>query len=94
MRITIDSTAMPTEAHITCWVTNKYGCWKRSSATSAEALYTMTTLAQTSASVARNSHLSDGSFRAILPPPPQSAADEPKVSRRRLDTWVARRSSQ
>ncbi len=49
-----------------CRVTNRYGCWKRSSATSAEALYTMTTLVQISASVARNSHLSDESFLAIL----------------------------
>ena len=38
MRITIDITAMPTAAHINWRVTNKYGCWKRSSATSAEAL--------------------------------------------------------
>ena len=32
-----ESTATPSNAHITCLVTNRYGCWKRSSARTARA---------------------------------------------------------
>ena len=44
----------------------RYGWSNRSSATTADALYTITTLVHTSSSVAVKSNLSDLSFRAIL----------------------------
>src|SRR5262245_61788451 len=58
--------ARPRAAHIACFVRKKYGWLKRFIASTADALYTITTLEQTSSSVARNRTLSDLSFRAIV----------------------------
>ena len=49
-----------------CFVRKKYGWLNRFIASTAEALYTMTTLQHTRSSVARKSTLSDFSFRAIV----------------------------
>src|SRR5918994_5628418 len=64
MRIAIPSTARPSIVQRPCLMRNKYGCWKRSRATSAEALYTITMLAHTSSRVAVNRILSDLRVRA------------------------------
>ena len=61
--------AMPERRPHPCFTRNRYGLPKRNSAIAAEALYTITTLASTSSSVARNRTLSDFSFRAILHAP-------------------------
>ena len=58
--------ASPSAAHIACFIRKKYGWLNRFMASTADALYTITTLAHTSSSVARNSTLSDFSFRAIV----------------------------
>ena len=65
-------TARPSIVHNTCFVRKKYGCWKRSSATTADALYTITTLAHTSSSVAVKRTLSDFSLLAITDVPPNA----------------------
>ena len=59
-------TARPNAAHMACRMRKKYGWLYRFWASTADALYTMTTLAPTSRRVAMNSTLSDFSFRAIL----------------------------
>src|SRR5215217_5742133 len=64
--MTMATAARPSAAHIDCLIRNRYGLWFRSCAIMADALYTMTTLANTSSSVAKNSTLSDFSLSAIL----------------------------
>src|ERR1044071_8252122 len=64
MRMEMASTASPSTVHSACLVRNRYGWSERSSATTAEALYTITTLAQTTSKVEVKSTLSDLSFLA------------------------------
>src|SRR5512133_166084 len=61
--------ATPTAAHIACFTRKRYCCSGWSRAITADALYTITMLAHTSRSVARNRILSDLSFLAIAPAP-------------------------
>src|SRR5687767_311885 len=56
----------PRRTHRLCFTRNRYGSLLRSMVTTADALHTITTLVQTSSSVAMKSTLSDLSFRAIL----------------------------
>jgi hypothetical protein len=69
MRMTTGTTHRPSSTHMPCLVRNMYGSLFFSIATTAEALHTITTLAQTRSSVATKSNLSDLSFRAILRDP-------------------------
>ena len=66
--MTSDSAPSPSAAHITClsrkWYASWYFCW----AIMADALYTITTPANTSSTVVTNSTLSDLSFLAIFDP--------------------------
>src|SRR5262245_28139830 len=68
MRITMARTASPSTAHRPCLITNRSGWSKRSRATRAEALNTITTLTQTRKKVAVKSTRSDLSLRATLRP--------------------------
>jgi hypothetical protein len=60
----MDKTASPSAIQSTCLPKKRYGCWKRSSANIAEALYTITALTQTRNSIVVNRTRSDFNFRA------------------------------
>src|SRR3954471_10595018 len=64
--MTMATAARPSAAHMDCLIRNRYALWFRSWAIMADALYTITMLANTRSSVAKNSTLSDFSFRAIV----------------------------
>src|SRR5712691_1321402 len=63
------STARPSAVQSACFMRKSWGCWNRSSATSADALYTITMLTQTSSTVAMKRIPSDLSFRATATVP-------------------------
>src|SRR3954468_18886034 len=66
MRIINGTSTSPSSAQVPCLNKYRYGSRLASIATTADALYTITTLVHTRRTVAVNSNLSDLSFRAIL----------------------------